>query len=61
MKRKVSGQNTASEKLVKDIRQKIRKIYSAKEKISIVLDCLRGEISIAELDRREGFFRERLL
>ena len=54
MKRKVSGKNTASEKLVKDIRRKTRKIYSAEEKIRIVLDGLRGEMSIAELCRREG-------
>ena len=54
MKRKVTGKNTASEKLVKDIRRKTRKIYSAEEKIRIVLDGLRGEMSIAELCRREG-------
>ncbi|MBI1651386.1 hypothetical protein [Hyphomicrobium sulfonivorans] len=39
---------------MRDIRRATRKQYSAKEKICIVLDCLRGEVSIAELCRREG-------
>ena len=43
-----------SEKLVKDIRRRTRKKYSAEEKIRIVLEGLRGEESIAELCRREG-------
>ena len=37
-----------------DIRRATRKQYSAEEKIRIVLDGLRGEVSIAELCRREG-------
>ena len=43
-----------SEKLVKDIRRRTRKKYSAEEKIRIVLEGLRGEDSIAELCRKEG-------
>ena len=43
-----------SEKVVKDIRRITRRKYSAKEKIRVVLDSLRGENSIAELYRREG-------
>ncbi len=43
-----------TEKLVKDIRRRTRKKYSAEEKIRIVLEGLRGEESIAELCRREG-------
>lgn len=54
MRQKVSGKQTASEKLVKDIRRKTRKMYSSEEKIRIVLDGLRGEMSISELCRREG-------
>lgn len=54
MRQKSKGKPTASEKLVKDIRRKTRKQYSAEEKIRIVLDGLRGESSIAELCRREG-------
>tara|TARA_R110002096_G_C14549817_1_gene719131 strand:- start:1052 stop:1426 length:375 start_codon:yes stop_codon:yes gene_type:complete len=54
MRQKVSGKQTVSEKLVKDIRRKTRKMYSSEEKIRIVLDGLRGEMSISELCRREG-------
>lgn len=54
MKQKSIGKQTASERLVKDIKRKTRKIYSAEEKIRIVLDGLRGEMSISELCRREG-------
>ena len=42
------------EKIVKDIKRATRKQYSSEEKIRIVLDGLRGEVSIAELCRREG-------
>jgi transposase len=45
---------SASERLVRDIRRVTRKHYSAEDKIRIVLDGLRGEVSIAELCRREG-------
>ncbi len=43
-----------TEKLVKDIRRRTRKKYSAEEKIRIVLEGLRGEESIAELCCREN-------
>lgn len=48
------GRQSPSERLVRDIRRATRKQYSAEEKIRIVLDGLRGEVSIAELCRREG-------
>ncbi len=38
----------------RDIRRATRRQYSAEEKIRIVLEGLRGEMSIAELCRREG-------
>ena len=41
-------------KVVKDIRRATRRQFSAKEKIRMVLEGLRGEESIAELCRREG-------
>ena len=44
---------TSGERIVKDIKRKTRKQYSAEEKIRIVLDGLRGEESIAELCRQE--------
>ena len=43
-----------AERVVRDIRRKTRRQYSAEEKIRIVLEGLRGEESIAELCRREG-------
>ena len=43
-----------AEKVVRNIRRKTRKQYSAEEKIRVVLDGLRGEDSIAALCRREG-------
>ena len=44
----------SSESVVREVRRRTRKQYSAEEKIQIVLEGLRGEISIAELCRREG-------
>ena len=43
-----------TEKAVKDIRRKTRRKHSTEEKIRILLEGLRGEMSIAELCRREG-------
>ena len=45
---------STSQSIVKDIQRKSKKKYSSEEKIRIVLDGLRGEITIAELCRREG-------
>ena len=47
-------QKKSSESLVRDIKRKTRRKFSSEEKIRIVIDGLRGEISIAELCRREG-------
>ena len=54
MKQKPAKRPASSERIIRDIRRKTRKQYSAEEKIRIVLDGLRGEDSIAELCRREG-------
>ncbi len=43
-----------TEKIVKDIWRKTRRSFSTEEKIRIVIDGLRGELSIAEPCRREG-------
>lgn len=43
-----------AESKVKEIRRHTRKKYSAEEKIRIVIEGLRGEVSIAELCRKEG-------
>jgi len=43
-----------AEGVVRDIKRRTRKKYSSEEKIRIVLEGLRGEMSIAELCRKEG-------
>jgi transposase len=45
-----------SDKVVKNIKRNTRTRYSSEEKIRIVLEGLRGEISISELCRREGIY-----
>ncbi len=44
----------STEKVVREIRRRTRRKFSAEEKIRIVLEGLRGEESIAALCRREG-------
>ena len=51
---KSSSSKSPAEQVVKDIRRKTRRHFSAEDKIRIVLDGLRGDDSIAELCRREG-------
>ena len=46
--------NIDPEKIVREIKRKTRRKFSAEEKIRIVLEGLRGEETIAELCRREG-------
>ena len=41
-------------KNVKEIKKATRKYFTAEKKIQIVLEGLRGEISVTELCRREG-------
>ena len=54
MRQQSGTRESSSERLVKNIRRRTRKQYSAEEKIRIVLSGLRGEDSIAEPCRREG-------
>ena len=42
------------ESVVKDIKRKTRRKFSAEEKITIVLEGLKGEESVAVICRREG-------
>ena len=48
------GAGESAENVIKDIRRKTRRRFSAEEKIRIVLEGLRGEESVATLCRREG-------
>ena len=43
-----------AENTVKNIRRNTRKQYNAEEKIRMVIEGLRGDLSVAELCRREG-------
>ncbi len=54
MRQKTMSTKSPAERVVRDIRRKTRKQYSAEEKIRIILEGLRGEESIAALCRREG-------
>ena len=56
MKPKTNSKSTKPKatKVVKDIRRANRKLYSAEEKIRIVIDGLRGDHSIVELCCKEG-------
>ena len=47
-------QKKSSERLVRDIKRNTRRKYSSEEKIRIVIEGMRGEVSIAELCRKEG-------
>ena len=40
--------------MVRDIKRITRRKYSSEEKIRIVIEGMRGEVSIAELCRKEG-------
>ena len=44
----------AQRDVIKEIRRATRRQFSSEEKIRIVLEGLRGEISVSELCRREG-------
>lgn len=48
MSQKAATPKKPAERVVRDIRRATRRIYSAEEKVRIVLDGLRGEDSIAE-------------
>jgi transposase len=48
-----SSKQQSPEAVVKEIRRQTRRKFSSEEKIRIVLEGLRGEVSIAELCRRE--------
>lgn len=54
MKPRTKTTKSKATKVVKDIRRANRKLYSAEEKIRVVIEGLRGDSSIAELCRTEG-------
>ncbi len=40
--------------LISDLKRKTRRTYSSEEKIRIIIDGMRGEVSVSELCRKEG-------
>ena len=46
--------NQSPESVVREIRRNTRRKYTSEEKIRIVLEGLKGEVSTVELCRREG-------
>ncbi len=54
MRQKSRPAKAPAEQVVKDMPRVTRRHFSAKDKIRVVLEGLRGEDSIAELCRREG-------
>ena len=54
MRRSSERVTDSAEKTVRDIRRATRRRHSAEDKIRIVLEGLRGEVSVAELCRKEG-------
>ena len=49
----MSKKNNASS-LISELKRKTRRNYSSEEKIRIVIEGMRGEMTIAELCRKEG-------
>jgi len=47
-------QGQSPESVVKEIRRQTRRKFTAEEKVRIILEGLKGEVSISELCRREG-------
>ena len=45
---------SSPESIVREIKRRTRRKYSAEEKIRIVLEGLRGEQSVTDLCRKEG-------
>jgi transposase len=45
---------TKSKKLIKDIRRNTRQVFSSEQKIFIVMEGMRGEMTVAELCRKHG-------
>ena len=50
----MAKKKSSAESTVRNIRRKTRKQYNAEDKIRIVVEGLRGEMTIAELCRKEG-------
>lgn len=45
---------TKSEKLIKEVRRNTRPVFNSEQKILIVMEGMRGELTVAELCRKYG-------
>lgn len=45
---------TKSEKLIKEVRRNTRQVFNSEQKILIVMEGMRGEMTVAELCRKHG-------
>ena len=48
------GKKRNASSLISELKRKTHKAYNSEEKIRIVIEGIRGELSIAELCRKEG-------
>lgn len=51
---KSTTKTNTSEQLIKEIRRNTRKIFTSEQKVLIVMEGIRGELSISELCRTHG-------
>ena len=49
-----SNKKQSTENFIKDIRRKTRRLFSSEQKIMIVMEALRGELSAAEVCYHSG-------
>jgi transposase len=51
---KKEAQKQTATQVVKEIKRRTRRVFSAEEKIKIVLECMRGEETITSICRKYG-------
>jgi len=49
-----SNKKQSTENFIKDIRRKTRRLFTSEQKIMIVMEALRGELSTVEICRKYG-------
>lgn len=49
-----TNKKSTTENFIKDIRRKTRRLFTSEQKIMIVMESLRGELSVAEICRKHG-------
>jgi len=47
-----TGKKQTTENFIKEIRRKTKRVFSSEQKITIVMEALRAEVSVAELCRK---------